>query len=128
MFFDGVCNLCDSIVQFVIKQDKKKLFLFASLQSAAAADAMAYLKSKNDKELASAVLYYKGRYYTKADVTLQTAKLLGGPWLLLLVGYILPRFVRNALYDFVANNRYRWFGKKEECMIPTPELKARFLD
>jgi len=76
----------------------------------------------------SVVLYSEGKYYIKSDVTLQGAKILGGLWQLLLLGYVLPPFIRNAIYDWIARNRYKWFGRKEECMIPTSELKSRFLN
>ena len=127
LFFDGECNLCNSSVQFIIKRDKKKQFLFAPLQSergkAAIADMLQYMKQVPD----SVILYYNGKYYTQSAAALYIARLLGGGWQLLYAGMILPRFARDAVYELIARNRYKWFGKRNECMIPTPELKARFL-
>ncbi|MCD6010473.1 MAG: thiol-disulfide oxidoreductase [Flavipsychrobacter sp.] len=122
VFFDGECNLCNGGVQFIIKRDKEKRFLFAPLQSAIGAKA---------KELSggadSFILFYKGRYYIKSSAALHTARLMGGLWPLLYIGIIIPRILRNWVYEFLARNRYKWFGKRNECMIPTPELKERFL-
>ncbi len=122
LYFDGVCNLCNSLVQFIIRHDREGVFRFASLQSEAGK------KVRAEGELSSVILFYRGKYYTKSGAVLQVARLLGGWMLLLMPGYILPKFVRDAIYDAVAKRRYKWFGRKDECMIPTPELKARFLD
>lgn len=122
LYFDGVCNLCNSVVQFIIRHDRKGVFRFASLQSEAGK------KVRTEGGLSSVILFYKGKYYTKSGAVLQVARLLGGWMLLLVPGYVLPKFVRDAIYDAVAKRRYKWFGRKDECMIPTPELKARFLD
>ncbi len=126
LFFDGVCNLCNSTVQFIIRHDRQQQFLFAPLQSAAGAQA---LKAVPDATLqtGSVILLYKGTYYTRSAAVLKTCSLLGGWLRLLLAGYLLPAFLRDTVYNFIARNRYRWFGHKDECMIPTPELKARFL-
>jgi predicted DCC family thiol-disulfide oxidoreductase YuxK len=115
-------------VQFVIRHDKQKRFLFASLQSAAGKKALTDIQQQTGKTPDSLLLFYKGKYYIKSSAVLKTAGLLGGMFGLLAIGYIFPAFLRNAIYDIVAKNRYRWFGKKDECMIPTPELKSRFLD
>jgi len=132
VYFDGVCNLCNSVVQFIIRNDRDGVFRFASLQSKlgeeARASAFAEKASADDRDADSVILFYKGRYYAKSEAVLKVARLLGGWMLLLIPGYILPRFIRDAIYDAVAKRRYKWFGRKEECMIPTPELKARFLD
>lgn len=124
VFFDGVCNFCNSSVQFIIRHDRKKQFLFAPLQSALGMEALSRFQGKVTD---SVVLYYKGRLFAKSDATLNIARLLDGAWKLCYAGIILPRFVRNAMYDLVARNRYKWFGKKDECMIPSPELRARFI-
>lgn len=127
LFFDGVCNLCNNTVQFIIRHDKKQQFLFAPLQSSAGAQALQAVPAASLKT-GSVILFYRGTFYTRSASVLKVCSLLGG-WLnLLLAGYILPPFIRNALYDFIARNRYKWFGHKDECMIPTPELKARFID
>lgn len=123
LFFDGVCNLCNSSVQFILKHDKKKQFLFAPLQSARGAEALRQVDGKPD----SLILFYNNRYLIRSDAALYTARLLGLPISLIFAGIILPRFFRDWVYNFIARNRYRWFGKKDECMLPTPELRARFL-
>lgn len=127
LYFDGVCNLCNSVVQYIIRHDKDAVFRFASLQSKAGEKVRAEVQSGSE-ELSSVILFYKGRYYTKSDAALKVARILGGWRILLQAGYILPRFMRDAIYDAVAKRRYKWFGRKDECMIPAPELKARFLD
>ena len=101
--------------------------MFATLQSGLGEKAINQVMQNEKGPVDSVVVYYKGVYYTRSDAALQIAKLLGGFWALFLVFYILPRFIRNGIYDWVARNRYKWFGRKNECMIPTPELKARFL-
>lgn len=128
LFFDGVCNLCNHAVQFVIKHDHGERFLFASLQSAYAKSKMPEIQQALGKVPDSMVLFYKGKYYVKSDAALHTARLLGGWSSLLAAGLVVPRFIRNTIYDGVARNRYRWFGRRDECMIPTPALKGRFLD
>lgn len=125
LLFDGVCNLCNSSVQFIINNDPSGKIQFASLQSDIGQQ---ILKAYGlGAELTSAVFFHKDQYYTKADAALQTASILGGWWNILLVGRVLPKSLRNRVYDWVAANRYRWFGKEESCWVPTPELKARFL-
>jgi len=127
LLFDGVCNLCNGAVQFIIRHDRRKRFLFASLQSATGIE-VARQCTKGGKKLPdSMILLYKGQCYTRSGAALRIACLLGWPWHLLSAGLIVPPFMRNIVYDRVAANRYRWFGKKEECMIPTPELQERFL-
>lgn len=128
LFFDGVCNLCNNYVQFIIKRDKKQQFKFSSLQSGTGSSLQQYIQNDIGVVPDSVILVHHNRYYTKADAVLKTASLFGGIYNLLLVGYILPRFIRNAIYDFVAKRRYNWFGKRDECMMPTPDLKSRFLD
>jgi len=127
ILFDGVCNLCDSFVQFILKRDKKGTFYFASLQS----DIAQQLLTKHNikvKELSTVVLIDGEKSYTHSDVVLQVAKDLGGVLSLLYPFKILPKRFRNACYDWFAENRYRLFGKKEVCMLPEPEWHSRFLD
>lgn len=126
LFFDGVCNLCDASVQQVIKADKKGIFRFASLQSEAAQELLAD-SALDPAELKSVILLHEDQFYTRSNAVLESARLLGGGWSLLYIFKIIPPFVRNAVYDWIARNRYRWFGKKDACMIPTPDLKSRFL-
>ena len=128
LLFDGVCNLCNGFVQTIIKNDSRQLFRFASLQSGTGRDVLQHIQQDRGSVPDSLILLYKGAYYIKSDAALKTASLLKGWWTVLTMGYILPRAARNTIYDWVARNRYNWFGKKDECMIPTPELKARFLD
>ncbi|MBS1690428.1 MAG: thiol-disulfide oxidoreductase DCC family protein [Bacteroidetes bacterium] len=126
LFFDGVCNFCNSTINFIIRHDKKELFLFAALQSEKGRELLRHIKQ--DEALPqSVILSYKGRIYEKSDAVLQTARLLGGVWSLLLIGHILPRFVRDSIYNFIARRRYRWFGKRDACMVPSPAVRARFL-
>jgi predicted DCC family thiol-disulfide oxidoreductase YuxK len=127
LFFDGECNLCNGLVQFIISHDKKKSFLFAPLQSAKGREALAHITGSVGAGPDSLILFYRGNYFTKSAAALRVAKLLGGIWQLLYAGIILPRFLRDAVYDLVSRNRYKWFGKRDGCMIPTPELKERFL-
>ncbi len=127
LLFDGVCNLCNGFVQFVLKRDKKKIFLFASLQSATGKQ----LLEKHEKpvnELSTVVLIEGKNIYTHSDVGLRIAKELGGIYTLFSYLAFLPKGFRDKVYNWIAKNRYRWFGKKEVCMLPQPEWKMRFLD
>jgi predicted DCC family thiol-disulfide oxidoreductase YuxK len=113
-------------VQFVIRHDKKKLFRFAALQSEAGKEALAQTKSATSTA-GSVILFYRGKYYTQSAAALHTVRLLGGFWQLLFMFILVPPFLRNYIYNVVAKNRYKWFGKRGECIIPTPELKERFI-
>ena len=126
ILFDGVCNLCNGAVQYFIKRDKKKILKYASLQSESG---QALLK-KYDLPLTqfnSFVFIYDGKVYLRSSAALRAAKLLSGPVSWLYGFIIVPRFIRDGVYNMIAKNRYKWFGKQESCMIPTPELKSRFL-
>jgi len=127
ILFDGVCNLCNSSVHFIIKKDKKKQFLFTSLQSDAARDILLQFQLKNS-ELDSILLIKNGQVYQKSDAILKIVKHLNGIWKMSYGFIILPKFIRDYVYIIIAKNRYRWFGKREVCMIPTKELQMRFLD
>jgi predicted DCC family thiol-disulfide oxidoreductase YuxK len=128
ILFDGICNLCNDSVLKVIKYDKKDHFVFAALQSKSGQDIINYLKidvSKTD----SIILYEPDvAYDIKSTAALKIMKDFGGFWVLTQVFEILPTPIRDYFYDYIAKNRYKWFGKKESCMIPTPELKAKFLN
>ena len=124
IFFDGVCNFCNSSVQFIIRHDKKKQFLFAPLQSELGQEAIIQFPGVAPD---SVILYNDGKFYSKSDATLRIARMLDGGWKMCYAGIVLPRFIRNAMYDLMAHNRYRWWGRKDSCMIPTPELKTRFI-
>lgn len=127
--FDGVCNLCNSSVLFVIKHDKKNRFLFAPLQSDIG---LALIREFNiDTEKMDSILVYnplKNLVTYRSSAALHIAKHLSFPFNLLVVFLIIPTFIRDWFYIFIAKNRYRWFGKKDSCMIPTPELKSKFLE
>jgi predicted DCC family thiol-disulfide oxidoreductase YuxK len=127
ILFDGVCNLCNSSVQFVLKHDTKKIFRFASLQSFAG---QALLKEYNLSQTAfnSFVLIKKGKVFLKSTAALMVARQLKGAVKFLYWFIIIPPFIRNAVYNVIAKNRYKWFGKQESCMMPTPELQSRFLN
>lgn len=126
ILFDGICNLCNSSVQFIIKHDKKQRFLFTSLQSDAARELLLQFPSKKNKM--NSLLYIENnKIYDKSNAALQIIKHLNTPLNWLFTFVIIPKTVRDYLYNFIAKNRYKWFGKKECCMIPSPELKERFL-
>lgn len=126
ILFDGVCNLCNASVQFIIKHDKKQLFRFAALQSAFGQNVVNKFNLA-DKNIDSVILLENNSVLLKSDAALRIAKQLGGIYSMLYVFIVLPKFIRNRIYDFIARNRYRWFGKQESCMIPTPELKKLFI-
>ncbi|MEZ5015646.1 MAG: DCC1-like thiol-disulfide oxidoreductase family protein [Flavipsychrobacter sp.] len=127
LFFDGVCNLCSSAVQFIIRNDKKHIVRFASLQSVHGQALINHLKEQREIVPDSLLLLYKGKVYSKAAAALRTAAFMGSWWQLLAIFRLVPRVISNFVYDIIARNRYKWFGKKEECMVPTPELKDRFI-
>lgn len=127
ILFDGVCNLCDSAVQFIIACDKKDVFRFVALQSDLGQQIIAHI-GMDTQNIDSIILYEPGiAYYYKSDAALEIAKSLGGIFYFAGIFNIFPIALRNALYDYVARNRYRWYGKRENCLLPTPELKAKFL-
>ena len=128
ILFDGVCNLCDSAVQFVIKHDKKDVFRFVALQSELGQQILKHI-GINSANIDTIILYEPGiAYYYKSEAALQIAKNLGGFLHFGTVFKIIPTGISNQLYDYIAKNRYKWYGKKEQCMIPTKDLKAKFLE
>jgi len=128
ILFDGICNLCNSAIQFVIKRDKKNLYKFATLQSDTA-KALLQERGIDTSKIDSIILIDPNTaYYTKSSAALEIGKTFGGGWRLIGVFEWVPGPVRDWVYDLIAKNRYRWFGKQNECMVPTPELKAKFLD
>lgn len=127
ILFDGHCNLCESSVQFVIKHDTNDQFRFVALQSDLGQKIISHI-GINGKNIDSVVLYDPGvAYYYKSNAALQVAKNLGGLFHLGTVFKIIPTSLRNILYDYIAKNRYSWYGKKQSCMIPTEELRSKFL-
>ena len=127
VLFDGVCNLCNSAVQFIIRHDKKNIFMFTSLQSDAGQKLLHQYNFPLD-ELKSFIFIENNKAYTRSTGALRVVRKLKGAWPLLYGCMIVPKFIRDGVYNWVGNNRYKWFGKQESCMIPTPELKARFLN
>jgi predicted DCC family thiol-disulfide oxidoreductase YuxK len=127
ILFDGLCNLCDSAVQFVIQHDKKDVFRFVALQSELGQQILKHI-GINPINIDSVILYEPGiAYYYKSDAALQIAKNLGGFFHFGTFFRFIPIGISNKLYDYIAKNRYKWYGKKETCLIPTLELKSKFL-
>lgn len=126
LLFDGVCNFCNSTVQFILQREKEPKLRFAPLQSQVAADILASVKAK-PADLNTVILIEGSRCYHRSTAALRVTRYLRFPWPLLYAFILVPRFLRDMAYDFVARNRYRWFGKSETCQIPTPALRARFL-
>lgn len=127
LLFDGVCVLCNTSVQFMLKKDKKQKFRYAALQSEKAKE---ILRASNaPKNIPDSVIYIRrGKYYQKADAAIQISKTLGGVFKVLLIFKIFPLKLRDRIYEFIAQNRYRWFGKKDSCPMPSDSVKSLFLD
>jgi len=127
LLFDGVCNLCNGAVNLVIEADPDAYFRLGTLQSDAARP---YLRAfgRDPEAMSTVVLIENGRLYTRSTAVLRVLRRLEAPWSLLWAFIILPRPVRDWLYDRVAAGRYDWFGQRDECRVPTPDLRARFLD
>lgn len=127
ILFDGVCNLCNTSVAQVIKLDKKNSFLFAPIQSKSGEKIISYLQI-NIKDIDSVILYDPNiSFDIKSSAALKIMSEFGGLWKLTQFFWIFPRPIRDFVYNFVAKNRYKWFGKRQSCMVPTPELKSKFL-
>ena len=127
LLFDGVCNLCDGMVRFVIKRDTKALFRFAALQSVPGQELLRTFCLPTS-DFHSFVYIKKGHCYLRSSAILQVLKELGGAWPATAVLLLIPRFIRDGVYKLIADNRYRVWGKKDSCMVPTPDLRSRFLD
>lgn len=125
IFFDGVCNLCNGSVQFIIKRDKNHKFRFAALQGEFA---KTHLQNQNIEGLDSVVLMQNGKIYVQSTAALRIAAQLDGAWPLLYGFMIVPKFMRDFVYHFISKNRYKWFGKQESCLLPRPELKELFFN
>tara|TARA_R110001632_G_scaffold164156_3_gene282549 strand:+ start:252 stop:680 length:429 start_codon:yes stop_codon:yes gene_type:complete len=128
ILFDGVCNLCNDAVLKVIKYDKNNVFLFTAIQSETGQ--VIIEKLRIDLATIDSIILYipKEAYYIKSTAALRIMKEFSGFWKIMQIFTILPTKFNDFFYDFIARNRYKWFGKKESCMIPTPALKAKFLD
>lgn len=124
---DGQCVMCNSISQWYIARDSADIFRFASLQSSVG-QRLLREGGMPDAGMDTFVLIDGGRYYTRSTAALRALKRLGGRWRLVYGFIIVPRFIRDGVYSFIARNRYRWFGKTESCPIPTPQLRSKFLD
>ena len=127
ILFDGVCNLCNDSVKFIIKNDKRNIFKFAALQGKYG------IKIQNNynintTKINSIILVDGENTFTKSSAALRIAKDLRAPFFMFYVFIIIPVFIRNFIYDIIAKNRYKWFGKMDNCMIPTKELKSKFFD
>ena len=127
LLFDGVCNLCNTAVQTVIKNDPDRHFKYASLQSGFGQSVLRKT-GRDTEDFDSFILLHGNKVYDKSSAALRVASKMKLPWSLFYPFIILPKFLRDAVYTLVAKNRYKWFGKRDECMIPSPELKALFLN
>lgn len=139
LLFDGVCNLCNGAVQFIIRRDRRAIIRFAPLQweglshwlqtnNVETSVISSILSSRLSSDAPDTVMLVdKGKVYVKSDAALHVARYLDGGWPMLGLMGLVPRSIRNFLYDLIARNRYRWFGKREVCMIPTPDLQSRFI-
>lgn len=126
VLFDGVCNLCQGSVQFILKRDPRGRFRFASLQSDEGSRRLAE-HGLPSESLTTLVLLEEGKAYLRSTAALRIARHLSGAWPLAAVFLLVPRPLRDRIYDFIARNRYRWFGKTEACLLPRPEWRERFL-
>ena len=125
IFFDGLCNLCNGAINFIIDHDKNGRFKFAPLQSDVAEQYIPqYVRENSD----SIILLDSGKIFSKSSAALKVAKQLDGLWKAFFVFMIFPKFIRDYVYDIIAKNRYKWFGKRETCRIPTDDIKNRFLE
>ena len=127
ILFDGVCNLCSKSVQFILKRDKKNQFLFGSLQGNYGQEMLKKYQLPAN-EFNSFMLIEGDKLYTRSSGALLMLKHLGGWWGLLYVFIIVPKFIRDGIYNWISKNRYKWYGKMNECWLPKPEWKARFLE
>ena len=127
ILFDGVCNFCNFWVNFALKRDRKKKLKFTTLQGETAKRLLTKYNI-NPTSLSSVILIDNGKAYTQSSAAIRICKYLNGGWKLFYGLMIIPKFIRDFFYNIIARNRYKWFGKKEECMMPAAELKERFLD
>jgi len=125
IFFDGVCNLCNGAINFIIDRDKKSYFKFAPLQSSIAKERI----PNSVIETTDSIIYWdKGRIYSKSTAALKIAKHLDGAWSVAYIFMVIPKFIRDFIYNIIAKNRYKWFGKRETCRLPSEDIKNRFLE
>lgn len=124
VFFDGICNLCNASIDFIVRHEKGNQLKFASLQSEIANQ---YLTPENREQLQTIQFFHQNKTYTKSTAVLKISKHLKFPWNLGIIFLIIPKFIRDFVYDLVATNRYKWFGQKNTCRIPTEEERGKFL-
>lgn len=127
ILFDGVCNLCNSSVQFIIRRDPKSYFRFAALQSDKGRELISLYGQTVADPPDSVILVDANGIHTRTDAALRIAKRLSGLWPAFSLFLILPRWLRDPVYNWIGRNRYRWFGKQDSCMMPDPSLRSRFL-
>jgi predicted DCC family thiol-disulfide oxidoreductase YuxK len=127
ILFDGVCNLCNAAVQFIIRRDDSNHFLFASMQSERGKKILAE-NNLSSNEMSSFILFENGKVYDRSTAVLRIARKLNGSWRFLYSFIVVPKFIRDGIYRIISKNRYQWFGKKNECMIPTGGIEAKFLN
>lgn len=127
ILFDGLCNLCDATVQFIIKRDSKDVFRFVSLQSDLGRELLQKLPI--EFQLTDSVILYESEkvFFYKSQAVFEIVKSIGGIYYCLLIFKLLPNTITNTVYDFIAKNRYRWWGKKESCLVPSKDLQSKFL-
>ena len=127
ILFDGLCNLCDATVQFIIKRDSKDVFRFVSLQSDLGRELLQKLPI--EFQLTDSVILYESEkvFFYKSQAVFEIVKSIGGIYYCLLIFKLLPNAITNSVYDFIAKNRYRWWGKKESCLVPSKDLQSKFL-
>jgi predicted DCC family thiol-disulfide oxidoreductase YuxK len=125
VFFDGVCGLCNSAVDYIIRNDKSKSILFSPLQGEYIDQ---FHLDINKIKPESLIFYNRDKFYDKSEAALEIAKIMGFPYSVLLIAKVIPLNIRNKIYDYIAKNRYKWFGKKENCRIPTKSERERFID
>ena len=127
IFFDGVCNLCNGFVRFVLRHERRPVHLFVTLQGETAARRLSSSLNASGDLQDSIFLYKEGKLVIKSAAFIEIAGGLEGYWRLARIALVVPRFLRDGIYDFVARNRYVWFGRTDQCMVPTPDIEARFL-
>ena len=125
--FDGVCNFCNYWINFAVKRDRRKKLKFTTLQGETAKKLLPQFNI-NPTSLSSVIFIDKGKAYTQSSASIRICKYMNGGWKLFYGLIIVPKFIRDVIYNWIARNRYKWFGKKDSCMVPTAELRERFLD
>lgn len=125
VFFDGMCNLCNRSVDFFVRHDSKHQMFFSPLQGVTA---HRLLPDEKISDMSSFIYYRNGKIYERSTAAIHACADLSGGWICMKILFIIPRFLRDAIYNYIAKNRYKWFGKKSTCRLPTPQEKSRFLD